>query len=137
MIPVDVLLVEDCAGDALLATRVLSEFPIPVKVHIARDGAQALEMLRESAWRPKVVMLDLDIPEVSGHQVLNQHQPSGIPIVVFSGSPKETDKLLALSLGASDYVEKPTELTAFRGAVWGILRKWVFENGRRNEASDS
>jgi CheY-like chemotaxis protein len=125
MAPVEVLLVEDSPGDALLACQVLSEFRLPLKVHIARDGAQALQMLQARSWRPSVVMLDLDLPEVSGLQLLERYRPADIPMVVFSGSSRETDRNRALALGASDYVQKPTDLQAFRQALWGIIDNWA------------
>jgi len=135
--PVEVLLVEDSAGDALLASQVLAEFPLPVRVHIARDGAQALQMLAEGSFRPRLVILDLKIPEVSGLQVLERHHSPGIPIVVLSGSSRETDKNLAIALGAVEYVQKPTSLHAFRDALWGMVGRWVFgmPTGAANGAS--
>src|SRR5271170_6159998 len=105
MTPVDVLLVEDSAGDALLAIEVLSEFPMPVKVHIARDGTQALQMLERGTFLPSLVLLDLNIPEVSGLEVLERYHSSSIPIVVLSASSRETDKCLAIELGASEYIQ--------------------------------
>ncbi len=128
MTPVEVLLVEDCAGDALLASQILSEFPLPVKVHIARDGAQALQMLAGGSFRPSLVMLDLNLPEVSGLQVLKGYRGTSVPIVVFSGSSREADQRLALTLGASEYVQKPNDIEAFREAVWGIIEKWALGN---------
>jgi len=125
MTPVDVLLVEDSAGDALVALQVLSEFPMPVKVHIARDGIQALQLLAGGTFLPSLVLLDLDIPKVSGLEVLERHHSSSIPIVVLSASSRETDKCLAMELGASEYIQKPTDLQTFRDTLWAILEKWV------------
>ena len=135
--PAEVLLVEDSAGDALLASQVLAEFPLPVRVHVARDGAQALQMLAGGTFRPRLVILDLNIPVVSGLQVLERHRSPGIPIVVLSGSSRETDKNLAIALGAVEYVQKPTSCHAFRDALWGIVERWVFAmpSGTANEAS--
>jgi len=127
--PVDVLLVEDCAGDALLTRQMLAESPVRVKLHIARDGAQALQLLEGATFRPSLVILDLNLPEVSGLQVLKRYRSPGIPIVVFSGSSSETDRHSALALGASEYVCKPTDLQAFREAVWDIVEKWALEKG--------
>jgi DNA-binding response OmpR family regulator len=139
MTPVDVLLVEDSAGDALLAIEVLSEFPMPVKVHIARDGTQALQMLERGTFLPSLVLLDLDIPKVSGLEVLEQYRSRSIPIVVLSASSRETDKCLAIELGASEYIQKPTDLQAFRDTLWGILERWVSwkPSGTPNEASSA
>src|SRR5579863_765494 len=139
MSPVDVLLVEDAAGDALIVIEALSEFPTPVKVHIARDGIQALQMLERRTFRPSLVLLDLNIPEVSGLEVLERYHSRSIPIIVFSASSRETDKCLALELGASEYFQKPTDLQTYRETLWGILERWVSwkPNGAPNEASRS
>jgi CheY-like chemotaxis protein len=139
MSPVDVLLVEDAAGDALLAIEALSDLPTPVKVHIARDGNQALQMLERGTFLPSLVLLDLNIPEVSGLQVLERFHSRSIPIVVLSGSSRETDKCLAMALGASEYVQKPTDLKAFRDTLWRVIEKWVSgkPSGAADEASAS
>ncbi len=124
MIPVEVLLVEDNAGDALLASQILAEAPVPVKLHIARDGAQALHMLTGEHLKPDVVILDLGLPEIDGLRIMERYHPVDVPIVVFSASRRESDKLLAKALGASEYVVKPTDLQAFRDAVWGMVQRW-------------
>ncbi|HYL37091.1 MAG TPA: response regulator [Bryobacteraceae bacterium] len=121
---VEVLFVEDNAGDALLASQVLAEAPFPVKLHIARDGSQALLMLSDESFKPDVVILDLTLPEISGFEMLKQYHRADVPVVVFSASAKESDKLLAKSLGACEYVVKPTDLEIFREAVWGMVQRW-------------
>ena len=122
------LLVEDNAGDALLAGQILAEGPMPIKLHIARDGAQALQMLSGSL-KPDVVILDLNLPEMDGLRMMERYHPLDVPIIVFSASERESDKLLAKALGASEYVTKPTDLEAFRKAIWGIVERW----GRRKQ----
>ena len=129
MSAVEVLLVEDNAGDALLASQVLAEGPIPVKLHIARDGAQALQMLSEGL-KPNVVILDLNLPEIDGLRMMERYHPVDVPIVVFSASRKESDKLLAKALGASEFIVKPNDLETFRNVLWGIIERWG--NRKRN-----
>jgi len=124
MTPVKVLLVEDNAGDALLASQILAEAPVPVKLHIARDGAQALQMLAGEHVKPDVVILDLALPEIDGLRVMESYHPIDVPIVVFSASRRESDKLLAKALGAAEYVVKPSDLDEFREAVWGMVQRW-------------
>jgi two-component system, chemotaxis family, response regulator Rcp1 len=124
MVPVEVLLVEDNAGDALLASQILAEAPVPVKLHIARDGAQALQMLSGQHLKPDMVILDLTLPELDGLRVMESYHPVDVPIVIFSASRRESDKLLAKALGAAEYVVKPNDLQAFRDAVWGMVQRW-------------
>jgi chemotaxis family two-component system response regulator Rcp1 len=123
MTALEVLLVEDNAGDALLASQILAEAPTPVKLHIARDGAQALQML-SSGMKPSVVILDLNMPEIDGLHMMERYHPVDVPIVVFSASHRESDKLLAKALGASEFVVKPSDLQAFRDALIGIVERW-------------
>ena len=116
-------MVEDNAGDTLLASQILAEAPVPVKLHIARDGAQALQML-SGGLKPDVVILDLNLPEIDGLRMMERYHPVDVPIVVFSASRRESDKLLAKALGASEYIVKPTDLQAFREALFGIVERW-------------
>src|SRR6516162_2053418 len=123
MAPVEILLVEDNAGDALLASQILAEAPFPIKLHIARDGAQALQMLTGERLKPDMVILDLSMPEMDGLRVMETY----LPIVIFTASRRESDKLLAKALGAVEYVVKPTDLQALHDALWGMVERW----GRR------
>lgn len=125
MKPVDVLLVEDNAGDTLLIQQTLVDCPIPVKLHIARDGEQALQMLDEDKLKPVLIILDLNIPRIPGSAVLERYQWARIPIVIFSSSWNEAEIHRALELGARDFVQKPTDIVAFADAVCGMIQKWA------------
>jgi PleD family two-component response regulator len=59
MKPVEVLLVEDCAGDTLLMEQALANSPVPLRLHVARDGEQALTMLADPNLKPDCIILDL------------------------------------------------------------------------------
>jgi CheY-like chemotaxis protein len=117
--------VEDFAGDSLLAQEVLASCPVVYKLHIARDGDQALEMLANPNLQLDLVILDLNLPLITGLGVLERYHPKDIPVIVFSASSMQTDKEFALALGASDYVQKPIDLPAFTDAVCGIIHKWA------------
>jgi DNA-binding response OmpR family regulator len=81
-------------------------------------------MLSLEHLKPDIVILDLTLPEVDGLRVMERYHPLDVPIVVFSASRRESDKLLAKALGASEFVIKPTDLQAFRDAVWGMVERW-------------
>ena len=121
----EVLLVEDNAGDALLIGQALTECRISVHLHIARDGEQALQILKEPDFHPDLVILDLSIPKISGHTVLSLYQPKKTAVIVFTASENETDVDRALSLGAKEYVHKPLDLDDYKDAVCGMVHKWV------------
>ena len=121
----EVLLVEDGAGDSLLIGQALAECQISVHLHIARDGEQALQILRDPDFRPDLIILDLNIPKMSGYTVLSMYRPKKTAVVVFTASENEADVDRALSLGAKEYVHKPLDLDEYKTAVCGMIRKWV------------
>jgi CheY-like chemotaxis protein len=125
MNPPEVLFVEDSAGDALLTRQILAESALPVLLHIARDGEQALAMLADERFQPAMVILDLSLPKVSGFEVLEQNPRKDIPVVIFSASQRVSDKELTLSLGAKEYVHKPIDMVGYRDAVLGMIRNWA------------
>lgn len=131
---VDVLFVEDSAGDALLTGQILAESLQQVKLHIARDGLQAMQMLSDPGFRPALIILDLRLPILSGHVVLERNQRSEIPIVVFSASWNQDDVSRAMAHGAREYVQKPIDVQAYRDAVLGMVEKWAL---RRNDAAEA
>jgi two-component system, chemotaxis family, response regulator Rcp1 len=125
MNPSEVLLVEDNAGDALLIGQALAECPRPVHLRIARDGEQALQILEEPGFKPDLIILDLNIPRISGYAVLASCPLRKTPVVVFSASQNEADVGRALSLGAKDFVHKPLDLDDYKTAVTGMVHKWA------------
>jgi len=135
--PIQVLMIEDSAGDALLTGQIVAESPIPVKLVIARDGEQALGMLGDPAFEPALIILDLNIPLISGHDVLERNPRKDIPVVVFSVSDDPRDMQRALDLGAREYVQKPMNLEAYKKAVWEIIEKWAQpeDNGAEGAAA--
>jgi chemotaxis family two-component system response regulator Rcp1 len=121
----EVLLVEDNAGDALLIGQALAESPTSIHLHIARDGEQALHILENRDFVPDLIILDLNIPRISGYGVLASHALKKTPVVVFSASENEADVDRVLSLGAKEFVHKPLDLDDYKSAVTGMIQKWV------------
>ena len=125
MEPVHILLVEDCAGDTLLMQQVLATRPVAYKLHVARDGEQALQMLADPNLNLDLIILDLNLPRITGLGVLERYHPKTIPVVVLTVSWRQTDREFALALGASEYMRKPTDLQAYTDVVCGIVQKWA------------
>jgi CheY-like chemotaxis protein len=121
----------------------LSSTPVlPVRLHIARDGEQALAMLRDERFRPAMIILDLSLPKVSGFEVLEQNPRKDIPVVIFSASQllsdsasqRLSDKERTLALGAKEYVHKPMDMVGYRNAVLGMVRNWAMSEQDTNGA---
>lgn len=135
MHPSEILLIEDNAGDALLVGQILSSCPMHVHLHVVRDGEQAMQMLGEANFKLDLIILDLNIPKLSGFSVLALYHPKLSPVVVFSASLNQADADRALSLGADEFVHKPMDIDDYRIAVSGMVQKWAaHENGNKESS---
>jgi DNA-binding response OmpR family regulator len=121
----EVFLIEDNAGDTLLIRQILAGYRHHVTVHVARDGMQALQILGDRQFKPDVIILDLSLPRLSGLELLQRYDPELTPVVIFSSSINEAEIGRAMSLGAKEFVEKPTDLQVFAEAVRGIIQRWT------------
>jgi two-component system, chemotaxis family, response regulator Rcp1 len=123
--PLKVLLVEDNAADVLLFQGALQEIPMKVDVQIAPDAEKALVLLSDQAFESDLVVLDLNLPKLWGYQVLERYTRKNVPVVVFTSSRSEVDARCALSLGAREVIQKPTELQPYRDTVRTMIEKWA------------
>jgi len=129
-----ILLVEDNADDEALAMEVLVSEGLRKQVRIARDGQEALDFLFEDSLPclPRIVLLDLKLPKVSGLDVLRSikadPKTSVLPVVIFTSSRMERDRVDAYRLGANSYVHKPVEFARFTLAVKQIADYWLHWN---------
>jgi CheY-like chemotaxis protein len=124
--PIEVLLVEDDAGDELMTREAFEDNKIGNTLHVVRDGEAALDFLyRRGAYgeapRPDLILLDLNLPKYDGRQVLEQikgdRELSAIPVVVLTTSSAEEDIIRSYKLHANAYVTKPVDLDQFIRAV--------------------
>jgi two-component system, chemotaxis family, response regulator Rcp1 len=127
-----VLLVEDNPGDVDLVTDAVRGFPCDVSV--ASDGVEALEFLRKEgrhrgAIEPDLVLLDLNLPRLSGREVLAQVKQDPalkhIPVVILSSSQARHDLLETYRLHANCFVTKPVDLDEFLASVGAIAEFWL------------
>ena len=137
---VDILLVEDNPQDAELTTRALKKNNLANRLITVEDGAEALDFIfcrgkyatRNNGQSPKVVLLDLKLPKVSGLEVLRalkqDERTRSIPVVVVTSSREDPDIKTAYSLGANSYVVKPVDFDAFAESVSSLGLYWLLVN---------
>jgi DNA-binding response OmpR family regulator len=119
-----IFVIEDNAGDVLLIRQILQRQEIPIRVHVARDGAQAMFMLAEGQFQPDLILLDLNLPKVSGNWFLARSKPKA-PVVIFSSSSNPADIRDSTELGAKEFVQKPIDLEEYAERVSRIVREWL------------
>jgi CheY-like chemotaxis protein len=119
---IDVLLVEDDEGDVLMTREAFEHYKIRNKLHVVRDGEQALRFLHRTdefadAPRPDLILLDLNLPRFDGRQVLAEIKADArlrrIPVVILTTSEAEEDILRSYDLHANAYVTKPVDFDRF------------------------
>lgn len=130
-----ILLVEDNQGDEVLTLRALTKNNVANEVVVARDGAQALELLhgpKARASSPAIVLLDLKLPKVDGLEVLKairaDERTSLIPVVILTSSKEEQDLIAGYKLGANSYIRKPVDFNQFVEAVRHLGLYWLVLN---------
>jgi two-component system, chemotaxis family, response regulator Rcp1 len=125
-----ILLVEDNPGDVRLTMEALHETATPSALHVARDGAEALDYLHHAdAGRPDLILLDLNLPRKDGREVLtairNDPALACIPVVILTSSAADSDILGSYRLQANCYVIKPLDVDVFIEAVKAIEVFWL------------
>jgi CheY-like chemotaxis protein len=119
---IDVLLVEDDAGDVLMTQEAFEHHKLRNQLHVVSDGVEALAFLRREgefadAPRPGLILLDLNLPRKDGREVLeeikNDESLRSIPVVVLTTSQAEEDILRSYNLHANAYVAKPVDFERF------------------------
>src|SRR6266540_5262685 len=129
---IDILLVEDNPDDLALGLRALRKYHLADRVEVAHDGAEALDSLfctgtyahRRIEDRPKVILLDLKLPKVTGLEVLQRVKSDPrtrpIPIVILTSSAEDRDIVESYGLGVNSYIIKPLRLSDLTEAVGQI-----------------
>jgi len=128
--PIEILLVEDNAADVRLTKEALQEGKVRNNLTVARDGEEALEILRRpDAVRPDLILLDLNLPRKDGREVLATLKADTtlkhIPVVVLTTSSAEVDILKSYQLHANCYITKPVDLEQFVSVVRSIDEFWL------------
>ncbi len=134
---VEILFVEDSIDDATLTIRALTKSGFTNRLHHAKDGAEALDFIyckghyasRNSKEYPKLILLDLKMPKVSGIQVLEKIKSDpdlkSIPVVILTSSKEDPDIKKCYALGANSYIVKPVDSDNFFLTIKEIGLYWM------------
>jgi two-component system response regulator len=137
---VEILLVEDDPRDVEMTLRALKKRNLANHVHVATDGAEALDFLfakgayatRDPKHTPKVILLDLNLPKISGKEVLkkikSEESTRTIPVVVLTSSQEEKDMVESYQLGVNSYIVKPVDFDKFVEAIGELGFYWLLVN---------
>ena len=140
-LPIEILLVEDNPDDEELTLRSLHDHHLANTMHVVRDGEEAIEFLSCSGryagldpahGTPKVILLDLKLPKVSGIEVLKHikrdQRLHTVPVVVLTSSHEERDIVDSYELGVNSYIVKPVTFEQFTEAVRQVGMYWLLRN---------
>lgn len=134
MNPIDILLVEDNEGDILLTVEALTEGKLASSVNVVRDGWEALRYLEKkdsysNARTPDLVLLDINLPKLNGHEVLKQIKSKEnlkhLPVIMLSTSSSSEDVLTSYKNHVNCYITKPVEVNDFVTVISSIKQFWI------------
>lgn len=131
--PVELLIIEDNPGDVRLLEEAFHQLHANVNIHVARDGAEGIRMSIQiepkSRWKPDLILLDLNLPKVSGHDVLSSIKDNPetrqIPVIVLTSSRADADVRGAYERHANAYLRKPSTLDGLLSAVEDVKTFWM------------
>jgi CheY-like chemotaxis protein len=134
---IEILFAEDSLDDATLTIRALKKSGFTNKLYHVKDGAEALEFLyckgdyamRNITEKPKLILLDLKMPKISGLQVLDKIKSDpnlkSVPVVILTSSNENPDIEKCYALGANSYIVKPVDSENFFNAIKDIGMYWM------------
>jgi CheY-like chemotaxis protein len=137
---IEILFAEDSIDDAVLTIRALEKSGFTNKLHHVKDGAEALDFLyckgkynmRNFGEKPKLILVDLKMPKVTGIQVLDRLKSDpdfkSIPVVILTSSQEDPDIAKCYSLGANSYIVKPLDSNKFFNSIKEIGLYWMILN---------
>jgi chemotaxis family two-component system response regulator Rcp1 len=130
--PIEILLVEDNPADVRLTIEALKEAHVPNNLRVARDGAEAIAILKNASPdipRPDLILLDLNLPKKHGREVLAEIKEDNvlrhIPVVVLTTSQADQDILQSYHLRANAVITKPVDVDQFFDVVKSIEQFWL------------
>jgi two-component system response regulator len=142
---IEILFAEDNIDDATLTLRALRKGGLTNTIHHVKDGAEALDYMfckgeyseRNKAHKPKLILLDLKMPKVSGAEVLaiikSTPEFKSIPVVILTSSKEDPDIKKCYELGANSYIVKPVASDNFFQTIKDLSFYWMISNEAPHE----
>ncbi|MBC7379762.1 MAG: response regulator [Burkholderiaceae bacterium] len=134
------LVVEDNPDHLELTLLTLENHRVANRIVVARDGVQALDYLfgtgehagRDTSVQPEVILLDLKLPKISGHEVLQRVRADPrtalVPVVILTSSSEEEDIVSSYKSGANSFVRKPIDFQEFTQRLQNLQMYWLIVN---------
>jgi two-component system, chemotaxis family, response regulator Rcp1 len=132
--PIKILLIEDCASDVALISKVFGSANVAYDLQIVEDGVQAIAYLHRegiysNVFRPNLILLDLNLPKMDGLKVLAEIKSDpdfcSIPVIVLTASNSQQDMLSCHKMDVNCYLTKPSNAKEFQQAVTIVLDFWL------------
>jgi two-component system, response regulator len=136
----EIVIVEDNYHDLEMIMDALNELKINKKVCILRDGVEATRyffnsagsLILDSSALPKLILLDLKLPKINGLEVLQALKMNdgtrSLPVVIFTSSNEESDRISSYKLGVNSYLVKPMDADEYFAYIRDIIKYWIVMN---------
>lgn len=131
--PIELLLIDDDDKDIFLTKRAFKKGKISSQIQVGKNGEEGLALLRreppfETAPRPDLILLDLNMPRMNGYEFLNivkaDDDLGTIPVIVMTNSQSDVDMMKSYQNHANSFISKPIELDDFMGVIQAIEDFW-------------
>jgi two-component system, response regulator len=136
----EIIIIEDNLHDREMIMDALNELKINKKVCVLRDGAEATKYFFNSTGGlnfnnsalPKLILLDLKLPKINGLEILKtlkmNEKTKSLPVVIFTSSNEERDRIDSYRLGANSYLVKPLDADEYFAYISDIIKYWIIMN---------